>query len=328
MLAFAAKLAGLLVVFGALTSLAMASAHAQEPPGPSRFSPATPLPTTTPAPNLTLPFMRALDVARRPFEHLFQESRSDKFAAVGPVIDALVAAQPEARLGVAVRWSNGETMFMRNAREPFPLASVAKVYMLVAYLDRLEREGRGPDEAEVDMLSSMIDVSDNGSAEEIWNALGGIDGMQQYLSRIGMEPLDQPMPASGGGGEDDPEAWGDAGQSASQMSLLLARLWQRELLDSEYTDLAAWFLGGVIEEQSWGVPTEVAGLDPLANVLFKNGWYPTDDGRWRINSVGIVIPGQGQPYVLVILGEGFESWSQGIETVNAVAAMINRLLLD
>lgn len=318
MLAFAAKLAGVSVVLGALMFFATAAPLPADGRTPAQFADGD-----GPAPRPALPLTPATELLFRAFEDV----RHDKFATLNPAISALLEQQPEARIGVALRWSNGETLFMRNAREPFPLASVAKVYMLVAYLDRLQREHRGPDEDEVEILSSMIDVSDNDSAEEIWASLGGIEGMQQYLSRIGMEPLTQAPPA-GDGGDDDPEAWGDAGQSAAQMSLFLARLWQRELLDREYTQLARWFLGGVVEEQSWGVPTNVAELDPVAKVLFKNGWYPTDDGYWRINSAGIVVPGQGEPYVLVLFGDGFESWSQGIEAVNTVAAMINGILLD
>ena len=84
----------------------------------------------------------------------------EDLSGIGAAIDDLLQAQPGARLGVAVRWSNGETLYMRNAQEPFPLASVAKTYMLVAYLDRLENENRVPNEDEMELLRSMIDVSD------------------------------------------------------------------------------------------------------------------------------------------------------------------------
>jgi hypothetical protein len=110
------------------------------------------------------------------------------------------------------------------------------------------------------------------------------------------------------------------------MSLFLARLWQKELLNADFTQLARTILGSVVEEQAWGVTTDVDILDSGAKVLFKNGWYPVK-GTWRINSAGIVIPTRGEPYVIVILGDGFDSWSDGIETVNGVAVAINRLLL-
>lgn len=315
--AFAAKLAGPLLVLGALLPLFAVAGRVPEQSLSAtlgEFTGAHVAPKTMP------PLSSAAPAGR-----LQEDERQDDFSKLGPAIEALLQDQPAAKLGVAVRWSNGETLYLRNSGEPFPLASVAKVYMLVAYLDRLEREHRGPDESEVDLLRSMIDVSDNDAAEEIWHALGGLDAMQRYLARIGMQPLTEPP--EGQDWDDEQEAWGDASQTASQMSLFLARLWQRELLDPEYTQLARLLLDGVVEEQAWGVTTGVDTLDPIAKVLFKNGWYPTDDGYWRINSAGIVIPGQGEPYVLVIFGRGFESWSDGVEVVNAIASMINALLL-
>jgi hypothetical protein len=251
----------------------------------------------------------------------------EDLSGIGPAIDDLLQAQPGARLGVAVRWSNGETLYMRNAQEPFPLASVAKTYMLVAYLDRLENENRVPNEDEMELLRSMIDVSDNESAQEIWDSLGGLDAMQAYLGSIGMKPLiPPPLEAEGDNSTTQSESWGDVSQSASEMSLFLARLWQKELLNADFTQIARTILGSVVEEQAWGVTTDVDVLDPEAQVLFKNGWYPSD-GSWRINSAGIVIPAQGEPYVIVIFGDGFDSWSDGVETVNGVAVAINRLLL-
>jgi hypothetical protein len=111
------------------------------------------------------------------------------------------------------------------------------------------------------------------------------------------------------------------------MSLFLARLWQKELLSPENTRLANTLLADVVEEQKWGVSTKVDVLDPQAKVLFKNGWYPADDGTWRINTAGVVVPGVGQPYVLVIFGQGFDTWREGIDTVDAVAAIINQIML-
>jgi hypothetical protein len=205
---------------------------------------------------------------------------------------------------------------------------VAKTYMLVAYLARLQQEQRGPDPDENELLKSMIGVSDNDSAQEIWDALGGLDAMQAYLASIGAKPLTAPPPDEDEDPYEQRESWGDASQTASEMSVFLARLWQKELLNPDMTQLARDILGSVVEEQAWGVTTGVDVLDPGARVLVKNGWYPTDDDRWRINSAGIVVPSQGEPYVLVIFGEGFDSWADGIEIVNGVAAAINQLLLS
>jgi hypothetical protein len=62
-------------------------------------------------------------------------------------------------------------------------------------------------------------------------------------------------------------------------------------------------------------------------VLLKDGWYPDDDG-WLVNSAGLVTPSSSAtPYAIVVLGEGFSSYDEGLEVVNDVAAMANGLLL-
>jgi beta-lactamase class A len=325
MLAFAAKLAGPLV---ALVAVAFPASEAVDRTPEHSFEEnlarftqrhvamIPPGPAPPPLPSVHIP---------RPSE----PARKDAFAAVGPQIDALLAEHPEAQLGVAVRWSNGETLYMRNANAPFPMASVAKVYMLVAYLERLQREQRIPDPEEYEQLTWMIEISDNDAAEEIWRALGGIEAMQGYLNRIGMPPMTEPA-LTNPDESAEVEAWGDTGQTAAQMSLFLARLHEGELLDDFYTRLAGMLLAGIAEDQTWGVPSGVEVLDPGATVLFKNGWYPDDtDDLWRINTAGIVVPDNGtQPYVIVVFGQGFASWGGGIEVVDQVAALVNRVMLS
>jgi hypothetical protein len=113
------------------------------------------------------------------------------------------------------------------------------------------------------------------------------------------------------------------------MSLFLARLREGEILDPMNTWLAGMFLSAIVEEQTWGVTAGVDQLDPGATVQFKNGWYPDDEGEgWRINSVGTVIPSNGtQPYVVVIFGQGLDTWDGGIATVNAIADLLNQVML-
>jgi beta-lactamase class A len=322
MLAFAAKLAGPLV---ALVAVAFPASLAVERTPEHSFTENLARYSSSRAQILRQPPAPQLPSIRVPRPS--EPSKKDAFTTVGPQIDALLAEQPEAQVGIAVRWSNGETLYLRNANEPFPMASVAKVYMLVAYLERLATEHRTPDPEEFDLLTSMIEVSDNDSAQEIWDALGGLDAMQGYLHSIGMRPFTDPPSAAQDAGDEE-GAWGDASQTASQMSLFLARLREGELLDPISTQLASSFLGAVVEEQSWGVSSKVDQLDPGAKVLFKNGWYPTDDGRWRINTAGIILPDNGTlPYVIVIFGHGFESWQSGIDTVDAISALLNQVML-
>jgi hypothetical protein len=94
------------------------------------------------------------------------------------------------------------------------------------------------------------------------------------------------------------------------------------------TQLAGILLSKIVEEQSWGITAGVEQADRGAAVQFKNGWYPDDDGYWRVNTAGIVLPANGtQPYVVVVFGQGFDSWQGGIDTVNSIAALLNKVML-
>jgi hypothetical protein len=112
------------------------------------------------------------------------------------------------------------------------------------------------------------------------------------------------------------------------MALHLARLTSGELLSPADTTFATGLLSGVEADQRWGVSAIVQEIDPEANVLVKNGWYPTDEG-WRLNSAGQVYPGDGEPpYVLVIFGNGFETYEEGVSIIESIAALANGFMLS
>jgi beta-lactamase class A len=230
-------------------------------------------------------------------------------------IDELLDALP-GRAGVAIL-RDGQAVFVRDEGHPYRLASVAKLFILAAYLDRLSAEQRPPDDWEYGLLESMIAYSDNDAAEYFWEVLGGNQAVQAFLNSRGFFDF---RPA-----EDD--SWGDGADTPTEVAAFLTRLTDGSLLDPDSTTLALRLLGEVTEAQRWGVTAGVAMEDPDATVLLKDGWYPDDDG-WLVNSAGLVTPSSGStPYAIVVLGEGFPSYDEGLEVVNDMAAMANGLLL-
>jgi hypothetical protein len=79
------------------------------------------------------------------------------------------AKQRKGIVGFAVRT---ESRFWGwNQRRQMPSASVIKAMILVAYLDRAERSGRGLSEADVSRLDAAIRVSDNYSASRLFRRM-------------------------------------------------------------------------------------------------------------------------------------------------------------
>jgi hypothetical protein len=76
----------------------------------------------------------------------------------------------------------------------------------------------------------------------------------------------------------------------------------------------------VIPSERWGVP---AGAPADVTVHVKNGWLPQPTHAWRINSIGS-FSGHGRDYMIVVLTWNNPTMTYGIDTVQAVAEVINR----
>lgn len=230
-------------------------------------------------------------------------------------IDALLLELP-GQVGVAVL-RPGEVLFARDEGRAYPLASVAKLYILGAYLDHVALEQRAPDDWEYELLDAMIGYSDNYAAEYLWQMLGGMDAMQAFLNGRGFFDF---VPA-------EDFSWGGSADTPTEVAAFVLQLTDGSLLDPYSTALARTLLSQVTESQRWGITAGIASADPDAIILLKDGWYPGDSG-WLVNSAGIVIPSNGAPtYAIVILGESFVSYEDGLDAVNEIATMANGLLL-
>ncbi len=69
-----------------------------------------------------------------------------------------------------------------------------------------------------------------------------------------------------------------------------------------------------------GVP---AGAPAGVTVHVKNGWLPQPTHAWRINSIGSFC-GHGRDYMIVVLTWDNPAMTYGVDTVQAVAEVINR----
>jgi hypothetical protein len=220
----------------------------------------------------------------------------------------------EGRASVAV-FDSERVLYEQSGEQRHALASVAKVYILLTYLDKLAREQREPDSEEVFWLEAMIEESDNPSATRLWRLSGGFDGISNFLRAKGLPPIEPP---------ENHDEWGTMRASAIDVGLLLSQLYQGWLLDPAGSALALDLLANVIEEQAWGVgiARQESGI---IRTYFKNGWYPEEEG-WIVNSAGIVAGPSGN-YVIVLLTDQQPTMEGGIEYIEAAVRFVRSRLL-
>jgi beta-lactamase class A len=267
---------------------------ATRPPQPT-FTPGA---TATPVPKHTSEF------TERPLAELSQDAAS------------FLVGQEGARGAAVVVFSQG-AIYTQNGDELMPMASVAKVAIMVTVMDRAIHEDRELTDWERAMLQPMITESDNDAATALWNDLGGGATLEGTLRSMGLVAT-RPNPA---------EEWGESRSTPKEVALLLAKLVNGEILDPPSRNLALDLMSQVAPDQMWGITAGVLmdGL-PQMVIAIKNGWYPTSDGWW-VNSAGSILPGNGQPaYTIAVLTQQQPSLEYGIATIEGVAIRVHAAL--
>jgi beta-lactamase class A len=193
----------------------------------------------------------------------------------------------------------------------FALASVAKIYILVAFLHEVAAENRDLTNEEHLLVEQMITESDNHAATDLWRRIGRYEGLSEYLEEVDLPPVERAY--------DD--SWGSMRVTAANLAEVLAALYQRQLLPNRLTNIALEHLASVSDAQSWGLGTarDPNGLRVPA-VYFKNGWYLEDEG-WIANSVGIIADGAGT-HVFVLLSDEHASLEDGQRFLGAATFIL------
>ncbi|WP_425424444.1 serine hydrolase, partial [Streptomyces lushanensis] len=242
---------------------------------------------------------------------------------VGPEPEPGPTADPDetlaARLGPVVRSTSaslslavldpedGRTAsYGVRAGTTYDAASIVKVDILVALLLHAQDEDRRLTEGERAYATSMIQVSDNASADALWTVIGGAPGLDAANRRLGLTST-----TAGGDG-----LWGLTQTTASDQLVLLSAVFGDDSASALSAASRAYvqeLMAGTAADQDWGV----SAAGPATGL--KNGWLPrTATGLWDINSIGrITVDGHG--YLLAVLSRGSVSKEAGIALVEKAA---------
>ncbi|MBC9712070.1 serine hydrolase [Streptomyces sp. TRM66268-LWL] len=213
-------------------------------------------------------------------------------------------------VSVAVHDDASDLWCAVDANRPYDSASIAKVLIMETVLWRAEQWRRKLTGWEARRVPPMIQVSDNGSAWQLWQDLGP-SRIERFLSKARATST---VPGPNG-------LWGLTRTTAlDQMRLLGVLTEARSFLRSRGYGLEQ--LRKVRADQRWGVPS---GMAKGVTAHVKNGWLPRATHGWRVHSVG-AFTGAGRTYRIVVLSHDNPSKAQGVRTIERVAQVVHRAL--
>ncbi len=205
---------------------------------------------------------------------------------------AFAVVNSEGRLsGVHMHWT-------------FVSASVVKAMLLVAYLRRLNAEGRhSVDAYSNSFLYPMINVSDNDAATQTWSIVG--DGGLYAVARAA-HMTDFSIVG----------IWANAQISAADQARFFFEM--DSLIPHEFVGYANHLLSTIAAYESWGIP---AIARPRGyEVFFKGGWRTTGLGQ-LVHQVAR-LQGDGRTFSIAVMTDGDPSMGYGIDTIQGIAASL------
>ena len=207
-------------------------------------------------------------------------------------------------VGVAVVDSDGRMRGVHGRRR-FVTASVIKAMLLVAYLRKVDHQGRRLTAYERSRLRPMIRVSSNAAATWAYHRIGDVR-LRRLARRAGMSQFSICC------------SWGYARFSAQDQAKFFWRL--ENLTPPRFRTYATRLLRSVVSRQSWGIPSVARPRG--FSVFFKGGWRGT--GRGQLVHQVAFLRYRGVGFSLAVLTDGNPSMRYGIGTVAGVTKRLTR----
>jgi Beta-lactamase enzyme family len=189
--------------------------------------------------------------------------------------------------------------------QEFVTASIVKVDILVTLLYQAQEAGQALTAEDQDLATTMIENSDNDSASDLYDDVGGAGAIDDANRVCGLSET-----TAGTDGY-----WGLTSTTVDDQIRLLRVVFTRPSPLSRASQRYIQSLMSHVEaDQQWGV---TAAADPGTQFMVKNGWLPNPD-LWEINSIGEVTH-DGQRMLIAVLSDDNVSENSGISLVEAVA---------
>jgi len=220
----------------------------------------------------------------------------------------LVAHLPAGSISIAARNLQSGAGFTYGSTGHDTAASIFKVNILEAVMLKHQESGKPLSESETQNATQMIVTSDNDSATDLYQDVGGAGGIRAANRILDLRCT-----------EPDPDYWGLTVTCAEDQVQLLYQLENPSSpLTPESRDFILHRMQNVTPSQRWGVPVVA---DPDTTFAVKNGWLDLEEGRdWVINSIAIVTY-QGQTLLIATLSQHLHTMESGVSLDEQLAKL-------
>jgi hypothetical protein len=187
----------------------------------------------------------------------------------------------------------------------YPSASVVKVMLMVAYLNRRSVRHRRLHRHDRRLMGPMIRRSDNATASAIYTQVGD-GGLRRIAHLAGMRRFSPGGPV-----------WGLSRITARDQVSFMLRV--DRLVPARHRSYALHLLTEIVRRQRWGLP----GATPKGWQLhFKGGFVP-EAGGWKTHQVALLRRG-GRRMSVAVLSRFNPSLHYGGRTIDGVAKRLFR----
>ena len=232
------------------------------------------------------------------------------FDALSPDLAGYLSSQGGNSSAVVYDVTRGQ-YYTYNASGQFIMASSAKVPIMLTFLTMTEAQGREPDDNEMYLLTTMIENSDNDSAQALFDEIGGAPAMSAFLNSVGVNGI-----------APDPDGWGYSTTTPLAMVQLLTMLHNGKVLTAQDRALAFNLMENIEPDQQTGVGDTAPNG---ATVAMKDGWVPGPDNLWAMNSSGIVTVGS-ETYIIAVYTQHENELQDGWNITEHVCGAVGQLL--
>jgi beta-lactamase class A len=216
------------------------------------------------------------------------------------------------RVSAVVYDLTGDRYYLFNVPKLFYMASSVKVPIMLALFSQLEQQHREPNAGEMSLLTTMIENSDNDSAQALFDEIGGAPGLDNFMHAVNIANFSAFQ-----------HAWGYSTVSPLAMVRLLALLHDGTILTAEDRGLALGLMENIESDEQVGVGDTVPSGTTIA---MKDGWVVAPDELWVMNTSGIVTRGH-ETYVISVYTQEDSSLEEGWQIAETVCSLAAEKLL-